>query len=148
MSRGHGWWGTAPLAVGAIGLLLLVFGAPCYEGSEEINENAKKLAEQFAAAFTHVDPSQWPLLLQEEEEALKRQGKSVDLRSLAKTTEEEVDPDIPAKARQRLYEARSDHRDPRALIGGRIAFYAGLVLVFAAGVLLYRRAPESNHEAW
>ena len=49
--------------------------------------------------------------------------------------------------RDRLYQALT-YRDPGAVIAGRIAFYGGLILVFAAGVLLYRRTPESNRETW
>ena len=45
MSRGQGWWGTAPIVVGATGLLLTVFGAKALQDSDEINTAARQKAQ-------------------------------------------------------------------------------------------------------
>ncbi len=60
----------------------------------------------------------------------------------------ESDPGWIARVCEAYYQARSVHRDPRGLLPERIAFYGGLILVFAAGVLLYRRTPDSVYKAW
>jgi hypothetical protein len=58
---------------------------------------------------------------------------------------QDSEPQWIARVRDAYYEARRDRRDPKDVLAGRIAFYAGLILVLTAGVLLYRRTPESVH---
>ena len=153
MNRGFGWWGTPPLLVGAAGLLLLAFGAKGMQGDDEINEPARQEADNIEKELN--DASQRGDLrdviayLQMEEASLRKRGKSADLVSLApKKKGEDFSTEQAAEARKMIYDALSSERDPDAAIAGRIAFYAGLILVFTAGVLLYRRTPESNRGRW
>lgn len=71
----------------------------------------------------------------------------------AATDEPEEAADPATYLRDRLYYAMLSNsklreRDPAAMIAGLAAFYSGLVMVFLAGVLLYRRTPESNLGRW
>ena len=147
MSRGTGWWGTGPLVVGATGLVLMACGASGLPDSEEINKSAHE-----AAAKVELILRSAPNLAvaREELQMLADEGEPVDLRLLAPQNgmESESASAWIDKERDAVYEARSDHRDSRAVLAGRIAFYGGLILVFAAGVLLYRRTPDSVHKEW
>ena len=89
-------------------------------------------------------------ILQTAQEQLQDDGKVVNLRSVAAQASSDVDAgsDWVGRVRDACYDARSDHRDPKEVLAGRIAFYGGLILVFAAGVLLYRRTPESVYKEW
>jgi hypothetical protein len=149
MSRNGNWWGAAPLLVGASGLLLMAFGAKGLPDSGEINTAAKKGAETVEKLLNHARNREEVIDdLQEAEEALRQEGKAVDLQSLAPRRGPESDSDWIGRVRDAFYDARSDHRDPRCVVAGRIAFYCGLILVFAAGVLLYRRTPKSVYKEW
>ena len=75
-------------------------------------------------------------------EVLKRPGKTPDAPDRPDAGDEPA-----VRLLDRLYDKLS-YRDRGTVITGRIAFYGGLVLVFAAGVLLYRRTPESNRGTW
>ncbi len=152
MNRGKGWWGTGPLVVGASGLLLMAFGAAGLPDSAEINaaahQEAAKLQEELHSALSQQDVAV-VLRNAEMEAGPGEEGKpAVNLRSLAPRNEAESDPGWIARAGDAYYQARSDHREPRGVLAGRIAFYGGLILVFAAGVLLYRRTPNSVYKAW
>ena len=151
MSRGSGWWGTSTLVVGAIGLLLLAIGAKGMRDDDSVNEPARQEADGVEADLNDTEHRQEAVaILQREELMLKARGKTVDLRSLApkKTEDPTMKPEQAAEAKQRIYDALSSHSDPSAALPQRIAFYAGLILVFTAGVLLYRRTPESVRGPW
>lgn len=132
MARGYGWWGTAPLMVGASGLLLLAFGAKWLPGDDA--DRARAEAEKIVDGVRAGDPAARAAAA----EILQKAEKTP-----AAEDGSEAHPDRAVPLRDRLYQALT-YRDPGAVIAGRIAFYGGLVLVFAAGVLLYCRAPESN----
>ena len=137
MARGQGWWGTAPLMVGASGLALLAFGAKWLPG-DEIDDRARVEAKEIADGVRAGDPA----AREAAAEILQKADKTP-----AAEDGQEAHADRTVRLRDRLYQALT-YRDPGAVIAGRIAFYGGLILVFAAGVLLYRRAPESNRETW
>ena len=146
MARGHMWWGTGPLVVGAMGLLLLAFGAKWLPAGDEINERAREEAEEIEQGLRSPDPEKRNEAIHMAAEILHRAGKKLDAATLNEQNAKELD--LAARVRNLIYDVQSDHRDPGAVLAGRIAFYGGLVLVFAAGVLLYRRTPESNQGAW
>ena len=128
MARGRGWWGTGPLVVGASGLLLLAFGAKWLPG-DEINDQARAEAEKIEEGVRAEDPR----AREAAAEILQKADKLP-----AAEDGQEAHADRAVRLRDRLYQALT-YRDPGAVIAGRLAFYGGLVLVFAAGVLLYRR---------
>ena len=133
MARGYEWWGSAPLMVGASGLLLLAFGAKWMPG-DEIDDRARAEAEKIVDGVRAGDPAARVAAAEILQKAEKTPAGGDASEANALRT-------VPL--RDRLYQALT-YRDPGAVIAGRIAFYGGLVLVFAAGVLLYCRAPESN----
>jgi hypothetical protein len=149
MSRGYGWWGTPTLVVGAIGLLLLSIGAKGMQDDDAINESARQEAERVEADLNDAEHRQDAVaILLQEEMTLKARGRTVELRSLAPKKGQEMKPEQAAEARQRIYDAQSIQSDPGAALPLRIAFYTGLILVFTAGVLLYRRTPASVRGTW
>ena len=160
MSRGRGWWGTAPVVVGAAGLLLMVFGAKALQDADEINAAARQKAQavekllndaQGQKGLTPQDRAEEiAVILMTAQEQLQNEGKAVNLRSVAAQASSDVDSgaDWVGRVRDACYDARSDHREAKDVLTGRIAFYGGLILVFAAGVLLYRRTPETAHKEW
>ena len=148
MARGQGWGGTAPLVVGAGGLLLLAFGAKWLPGGDEINDRARQEAESIEQGLRSRNPDVRDQALTEAADILAKAGKKLDAQTLADQDVKERDFDLAARVRDLVYEVRSDHRDPGAMIAGRIAFYGGLILVVAAGVLLYRRTPQSSQGPW
>ena len=150
MSRGPVWWGTAPLVVGGAGLVLLAFGAPGMQNGDAINQRAHQEADRVEKQLNDAEQRKEAVaILQNEEYVLKeREGKSVDLQSLAPKKGEEMTPEQAAEAGRRIYDALSDHHDRGNVIAECVAFYAGLVLVFAGGVLLYRRTPDSVRGEW
>jgi hypothetical protein len=149
MSRDHGWWGTRPLVVGLIGLALLAFGANALPDLEAINAPARQEAAKLQVLLRDAQSQANVFaILRSAEGSLEEEGKRVDLRALVPRNELESDPGWIDKVGEAYYQARSVHRDAWALLTGRLAFYVGLILVFAAGVLLYRRTPDSVHNAW
>ena len=139
MARGNGWWGTPPLAVGAAGLLLLACGAPWMAGGDEFNENARRESQKLVNRILAGDPK-----AKEEAAEILKQAEKLP----AAKEEDEPDADLATRLRDRLYHAKLSARDPTAVIAGRTSFYGGLVVMFVAGVLLYRRTPESNQGRW
>ncbi len=148
MSGGHGWWGTRPLVVGMTGLALLAFGADWLPDSEAINapaqQEAAKLQELLREAQSQAEAA---AILRSAEAGLDENGKR-KLQSALPRNQLEADPGWIARVGEAYYQVRSVHRDPLAVLAGRIAFYGGLLLVFAAGVLLYLRTPDSVSKAW
>ena len=130
--------GERRLVVGASGLLLLAFGAKWLPDDAEVQEGARRMAEQIVAGVRAGDPMAREAAL----EVLKRPGKTPDAPDRPDAGDEPA-----VRLLDRLYDKLS-YRDRGTVITGRIAFYGGLVLVFAAGVLLYRRTPESNRGTW
>jgi len=152
MTRRQTWWGTAPLLAGAGGLLLLAFGARGMQDRDPGSADAQQLRDEIKANLEDAENRrEVRSLLAGAEAAVKiKYGKSVDLQSLAPKKGEEADPQqIADQAYERIRAAMGDqHIDPGLVVAERIAFYCGLVLVFAAGVLLYRRTPDSVQAAW
>ena len=149
MSRGSGWWGTPPLVVGAIGLAMLGFGAKWLPEPDETNAQARQEATKLEQALEEaVSPEERKAIVRGVEETLSEEGKQVNLHSLVPRRDMDADLTWVAKVGEAYYQAHCDQRDARGLLVGRIAFYAGLVLVFVAGVLLYRRTPDSIYKAW
>ncbi|HVS38993.1 MAG TPA: hypothetical protein VMS17_25770 [Gemmataceae bacterium] len=126
MSLGTKRWGALAVVEGATGLLLMWFGAPGLPEPAEINAAAHDQAVRYEpkqnAPRTNADQGD---ALSPMQEAMARQL---------------------AQARDDVYEQWRDHRQPREIYAGRIAFFAGLFLVFVAGVQLYLVTPDSVHK--
>ena len=132
MARGYEWWGSAPLMVGASGLLLLAFGAKWMPG-DEIDNRARAEAEKIVDGVRAGDPAARVAAAEILQKAEKTPAGGDASEANALRT-------VPcATGCTGIDLPRPQRRDRRG-----IAFYGGLVLVFAAGVLLYCRAPESN----
>ena len=152
MGRGHGWWGTAPLVAGLGGLLLLAFGARGMQDRDPAKEFAQQMADALRKELEVAENAQTAReYLVEAQNSVKYEtrGKSVDLESLAPKKGEDVDAKaIADQAYDRIYAKLSEQHDPGLTVVERIAFYGGLILVFAAGILLYRRTPDSVRGTW
>jgi hypothetical protein len=133
MRRGV-WWGTWPLLVGAAGLFLLAFGAGALRSEQEEREWQFRLKVLEWTKEHDRAVQEW----QDEQDLPRRRRPPAPaddaLKALMAT---KPNPDTVR-----------DERDPAAVLAGRAAFYAGLVLLLAAGVILFRSAPQHNREDW
>jgi hypothetical protein len=118
------WWGTWPLVLGLGGILLLAVGARAMRAPDE-EINAKKM--------------KW------ENEQQKRAMEKMLRRSFQQRGQPD---DEVGESAEPPPEELQDQRDQAAVIAGRLAFFCGLVLTAAAGVVLFRYAPDRDKPDW
>jgi hypothetical protein len=141
------WWGTWPLVLGLGGILLLAVGARAMPSDEELNRKALQAAEKVGEELRNVEtPRERRIVLHQLAHELEQRRRPVP--PWLTEPGDASDAELTARIRELLIEEFGEHRDPAAMIAGRCAFFAGLVLTAAAGVVLFRYAPDRDKPDW